>query len=338
MTTAPITAAGFQFRSVLVATDFSEASDKALQYGTAIARRCAASVYLMHAVSSFGLTIAGPEAIAGATVCAERDHKLLEWQLIRSGAIAGLRHRAIVRDGDVWQQLEQAIDEEQIDLVVVGTHARVGLAKLLFGSVAEQIFRNADCPVLTVGPDCPEHCDLDDHSLLGPVLFATNFSEASLAALPYAVSLANQLNTGLGLLHMLSLDTSLPGMSWSRSGDIRNKESDLQRNIKKWLRNLVARSKLKYEPLYLTPFGSLDYELFQVAENLRASAIVLGLHPRSRRGGASHLPGSMAYKIACQLPCPVLTFRGPYHGENVGCRRSNPLRIPQRSDMGLVSG
>ena len=295
------------FRSILVATDFSESSDKALQHGIVIARRCAATICLMHVVSSLGLTMAGPDAIASSTECARREVEVRQGQLVRSGALAGLRHRVIVRDGNLWQQLEQTIGEEQIDLLVVGTHARSGLAKLVFGSVAEQILRNAPCPVLTVGPGCPDDCCLDDGSSPGPVLYATDFSETSLAALPYAVSFANQMDTRLGLLHMLSFEASLRGIGWHQPEDIRNRENDARRDTKKWLRNLVTPSKLKYQPLYLTPFGRLDDELLQVAGSLRAPAIILGLQPKTPLGGASHLRGSTAYTIARLAPCPVLT-------------------------------
>src|SRR5208283_2037009 len=139
-------------KSVLVATDFSEASDKALRHALAIARHYGAKLYLTHVVSSLGFTLVGPDAVVAATEAVCRDARQLEEDLVQRGALAGLSHEVIVRQGKVWEELEEVIREERVDLVVLGTHARRGLGKLVLGSVAEHIFRHAGCLVLTVGP------------------------------------------------------------------------------------------------------------------------------------------------------------------------------------------
>jgi Universal stress protein family len=72
--------------------------------------------------------------------------------LLKNGNLAGLQYEFIIREGNVWEQLEFIIQEKHIDAVVVGTHRREGLGRLMLGSVAEQIFRQANCLVLTVGP------------------------------------------------------------------------------------------------------------------------------------------------------------------------------------------
>jgi hypothetical protein len=94
-----------------------------------------------------------------------------------------------MRRGGVWEELQEIIFQKQIDLVVIGTHGRHGIEKLLLGSVAEQVFRHADCPVLTVGP----HSYLEgrvEWNGTQTYPFATDFGEPSLGALPHAVSLA----------------------------------------------------------------------------------------------------------------------------------------------------
>jgi nucleotide-binding universal stress UspA family protein len=69
--------------------------------------------------------------------------------LLKNGNLAGLQYEFIIREGNVWEQLEFIIQEKHIDAVVVGTHRREGLGRLMLGSVAEQIFRQANCLVLT---------------------------------------------------------------------------------------------------------------------------------------------------------------------------------------------
>jgi nucleotide-binding universal stress UspA family protein len=145
-----------QLKSVLLAYDFSQTSHKPLHHALSIARHYEAKLHVAHVVSSLGYTIAGPEALALATERAEREVLKLEQDLHKTEALANLSYEFILRDGDVCEQLELVIKEKEIDLVVVGTHGRAGLGKLLLGSVAERVFRHANCFVATVGPGAHE--------------------------------------------------------------------------------------------------------------------------------------------------------------------------------------
>src|SRR5208337_1568517 len=113
-----------ELKSVLIATDFSEASDKALRHALAITRHYGAKLYLAHVVSSLGFTLVGPDAVNLATEIVSRDARELENRLVQSGALTGLSHEVIVRQGNVWDELDKVIEQEQIELVVIGTHAR----------------------------------------------------------------------------------------------------------------------------------------------------------------------------------------------------------------------
>src|SRR5208337_1315569 len=172
-----------QLKSVLIATDFSETSEKPLRHALAIARHYEAKLYLAHVVSSLGFTLVGPDAVIAAADAAWRDFRQLEAHLVQSEALAGLRHEVIVLQGDVWEELEKVVRQEQVDLVVIGTHGRRGLGKLLLGSVAEQIFHRAECLVLTVGPGSLQDSPVGSIRSIRPFLFATDFSGASLHAL-----------------------------------------------------------------------------------------------------------------------------------------------------------
>ena len=86
-------------------------------------------------------------------------------------------------------------------MLVLGTHGRAGLGKLLIGSVAEEVFRRASCPVMTVGPHASSKVQNEIH--FQHILFATDFSPDSLAALPYAVSLAKEDQAKLTFLHVV---------------------------------------------------------------------------------------------------------------------------------------
>src|SRR5205807_7569023 len=94
------------------------------------------------------ISIAGADALELASNAARRDVTELERKLAERGDLAGLSHEFIVRQGDVREELEAIIREKQAELVVIGTHGRHGIGKLVLGSVAEKIFREADGLVL----------------------------------------------------------------------------------------------------------------------------------------------------------------------------------------------
>jgi len=189
-------------KSVLVGSDFSEASLKPLRHAVNVARHFRSKLYLAHIVSSVGLTIAGAEALELATNAARRDVGELERKLAESGALADLSHEFLVREGDVWEELRRIIHEKQIELVVIGTHARQGIDKLVLGSTAEQIFREADNLVLTVGPHALPDAPIEAVGGVRSVLLPTDFGADSLRALPHAISFANHFGARLVLLHV----------------------------------------------------------------------------------------------------------------------------------------
>ena len=180
-------AVDIRLKSVLLATDFSEASQRPLGHALAIARHYGAKFYLAHVVSSHGYTIVGPQALELVSEAVTRDLQQMERELVAEGSLAGMDHEFLVRQGIVPEELQSIIAQKQIDLVVLGTHGRQGFGKLILGSVAEQIFRNADWFVMTVGPLSYHDARVENHHVDRSFLFATDFGEASLCALPSAI-------------------------------------------------------------------------------------------------------------------------------------------------------
>ena len=196
-------AAALKPRSILIPTDFSEASEKALRYSLALARFYRSKLCLAHVVSSLGPAMAGPGAIAACEEAVSREAADLEDSLIQTGALTGIQHEFIVRQGELWPELREIIRQESSDLLVVGTHGRHGIAKLFFGSIAEQIFRQADCPVLTFGPHTDGRSWFGMSSTHRTFLFATDFGPASLHGLPQAIAAANQFGAKLAFLSIV---------------------------------------------------------------------------------------------------------------------------------------
>ena len=296
-------------KSVLIATDFSSASDKPLRHALAVARCYGAKFYLVHVVSSIGFTIAGRDACSAACQAACRDAHQLEDELIESGVLAGVRHEVIVRQGEVWEELDKVIRQEQVDLVVIGTHGRVGIRKLILGSVAEQIFRHADCMVLTVGPGASPEAPIDSHRSIRPFLFATDFGAASLHALPFAISSANRFGAKLILLYVAPEVVPVQD-GWITASDvICARENARMTNLQRLEKLSRQNIEIKITPECRVEFGVPDEMILYTAASLNADVIIMGLHRSAHIGAASHMPWATAHSVVRRANCSVLTVR-----------------------------
>jgi nucleotide-binding universal stress UspA family protein len=303
---------GLEIRSMMLATDFSQASDEALRHALAVARCFKAKFFLAHVVSSLGITIAGPEALALAEKAAMRDASQLVDNLVRTESLKGLPLEVIIRQGEIWPQLQTVIREQKVDLVVMGAHGRQGMKKFLLGSVAEQIFRQADCMVLTVGPACYHEPRVGKPDSNATALFPTDFSDDSLRALPTAVSCANQFGARLVLLNIISMESELPAMHrCTEDSFLKIRENARVTRISR-LAKLIQHAKLSVQPEFVAEFGTGDpisEDILKFSEKLDPGVIIMGLHPRKHVGLASHIPWATAYEIVSRAGCPVLTVR-----------------------------
>jgi nucleotide-binding universal stress UspA family protein len=302
------TATALKPRSLLIATDFSEASEQALRHSLSLARFYGSRFCLAHVVSSLGLTIAGPGAIAACEEAVSREAAELEDSLVRTGVLTGVQHKFVVRHGELWPELQEIIRQEGIDLLVVGTHGRRGMGKLFFGSVAEEIFRQAGCPVIIFGPGSQEHPGIGSPSTRRTFLFATDFGQASLHGLPQAVAVANHFGAKLAFLDIICAVP--PPQSDLHSGSRQKAwHTALQR-----MTELAGCADLDAAPECLVESESrrpVGESILQAADTLGADLIIMGLHDSACRGGISHINSSTAYDVACLAGTPVMTVNYP---------------------------
>lgn len=280
---------------ILVASDLSRSSYAALQHALGLARRYASHVYLFHAVSALGFDMAGPEAWVEAVDCAWRDARSLETELFLSRQLEGVRFNVIVRQGDLWPSLARVVKQHDIDLIVVGTHARGRIRKLLLGSVAETIFRHATCPVLTINPSLEQ--SLNGVQAPRRILFPTDFSPQSEYAAAHAISLARRCGAHLTLLHVL------PEMTGEASGD-RERVFEVTRGR---LRALVNNVDVPVSCRVVEANSAVDAILRCAAAE--SDLIVSGV--RAPQSILERLTWSNAYRIVTEASCPVLTVRAP---------------------------
>jgi nucleotide-binding universal stress UspA family protein len=147
-------------KNVLVATDFGEAADAALTYGRTLAGAFGATLHVLHVVDTVSFTTLGAEAYASMTPdlqeqVEEAARTQLDERVMDSDGSGPPTRKALRRAQVPAAAITQYATDERIDLIVMGTRGRRGVAHLLMGSVAERVVRTASCPVLTVHH--PEH-------------------------------------------------------------------------------------------------------------------------------------------------------------------------------------
>lgn len=306
--TVPSSAIGL--KNVLFATDFSASSEAALPYAAAICRHFGSTLHLAHVLSetSMLLVTGGVDYVSMGTIYEDAHTEAKEKLDEIANRLEGIPLRSYVRHGQVWRNLNGIIDDNQVDMIVLGTHGRAGLGKLLLGSVAEDILRHASCPVLTVGPKVSGRAKLpafprQGHDLapleldLQQVMVATDFAPSDARIVQQAVKLAEEFRARLTLLHVIEDYTQLG----SRPGPIEEGVGRLQALI-------PADAALQYPAETILEFGSPEDRILKIAAERDADMIVLGA--RSARDiGSTHLPWSSAHHVIAQAHCPVLTIR-----------------------------
>jgi nucleotide-binding universal stress UspA family protein len=283
-----------RLRNILYCTDLSPAAADAFPHAVGFASHFGAKLYVLYVRRTDQLTSAPEQWPATA----ELTHVERELKALLEGN-PGIDSEALIKDGALWNSVESTIEARKIDLVVLGTRGRSGLARILLGSAAEEILRQAPCPVLTVGPHISPL--LLRGGGLTRILCASDFSPESAAAAPYAFSLAQEYQARLTLLHVIADP---------KRGDFVQAQ-ELVASCRKLLRDLVPlESELWCEPQFMVEQGPVAETILDVTDLKKANLIVLGVRrPAGVPGAATHLPMAIAHKVVSRANCPVLTVR-----------------------------
>ena len=189
----------------------------------------------------------------------------------------------------------EAISTQSADLVVLGTSALHGFERLVFGSTAEAILREAPCPVLTVGPQVSESA-MASHSE-SSVVFATDFHGVTTHAIRYAEPFYVASKSPLHCLHVLprSLESSSP-----------NKIVPMI--MTEALHRVATESGTTISsPICAVTYGSeISNAVVEYAKRHKAKLIILGVHRASML--ASHVPAHITYRLITEASCPALTI------------------------------
>jgi nucleotide-binding universal stress UspA family protein len=284
-------------RKILFATDFSPVAKAALPYAVGLAKQYGAKVHGLHVRFPATYPIVGPEAMPQVLEAAEEQSKFEAKQLHEM--LEAVPHEVTIIEGELWPVIDEIVTQQKTDLIVIGTHGRKGVTRALLGSAAEEIFRKATCPVLTVGPQVSTNTER--RLAMKQIVFATDFSPESMAALPFAVSLAQEHQSNLTLLNVTGK---------AEVGELVHAGEYVESTMRR-LRNLVPVDAEPWcEPQCKVEEGPQAEKIIEVAVALGADLIVLGVRtPQGGVGAATHLLRSIAHDVVVNAPCPVLTVR-----------------------------
>lgn len=295
------------FHSIMLATDFSEVSRRALSYAAAIAVSYGGKLQLVHVVPpepTWPIPIEPePPELQGDWPNAEHALKAF------ADMVETVPREMLLERGPIPEVLADLVQRNKIDLLVLGTHGRGGLKKLILGSVAELLFRSVECPVLTVGPNVPA-----GENGFHRILFATDFGVASLHALPCAVSLAVKQKAELILLHVVTPVPAVDaGPYWYIGSDKIDREQEARRAAIERLKRLIPSDvKLPSDPKCIAPLEYGPGGILRIAHQCEADLIVMGVKRAASARTSAHLPWAAAHEVVCRAKCPVLTLRASF--------------------------
>jgi len=273
-------------KEILFPTDFSAASAEALPYAVNIAQQYDSRIHLVHVLMPVEWQVTpGVEPIGTFELGLQnaKDHMA---RFIKSARFNGIQYDSAIRNGiEIGETICELVDSRDIDLVVVGTSGREGLQRFFAGSVAEEVFRSVSCPVLVVGPRAA--CRVPRK--LQRLLFATDLTKDSLAALPFVMGFADDHHARLIVAHVPPYKHAEYGVTEAT----RKLMSDL----------IPAHDNVEYE----VPFGEPAEAILKVAEDRQCEMIMLGAH--RAKPISTHLPANFAHTVVDEAYCPVLIVR-----------------------------
>jgi nucleotide-binding universal stress UspA family protein len=287
----------------MVATDFSDTAESAVDWAAEIARPHGARLHLIH-----GLTLPAPlpDYLPTANDFGEQLHRAALNRLVETAtrlADGGLEVETDLRTGIPSQVILAAIAEHRPDLLVIGTRGITGFTHLLLGSTAERVVQRAGCPVLTVHPD-----DAGRHRPIRVVVVPTDFSEDADRALAAAHRLLARLERSLTMVLVHAYHLPIEYTAYGPIPTSVNYLQDVGAEAQDRLNEIAGRFRGEgMEVETVCREGYAPDVIVAEAEARGADLVAMGTHGRS--GLAHLLLGSTAERVVQRAPCPVMTIR-----------------------------
>ena len=280
---------------ILLATDFSSASEKAASYAKALARRFSSIVELAH-VFDPSVVMTYEEALIGLPINERRKISNESLERLRDDFVSsGIETRTASPEGHrPAAELLKIAKEHDVDLIVTGTQSKSGIERLILGSTAEQIIRNAECTVLTLGPKAKAVEDIP--LTFRNIIYATDFTPSAKKAAMYALSFAEDSGAHLFLCHVI-------GPQYPTAAGQEFSEGAFRRALKK----MIPESAYDWcDPECVVEHGYAGEAILKLAERVQADLIVLGTRKASFL--LTHIERGLTPELLAQATCPVMTI------------------------------
>lgn len=285
-----------QIKNILYATDFSPVAERALPIAMEIAQSFGAKLIAVHAKTPENYALAAADVWPAMNAEIEKSARELKDHL--HAQLPAAKTEVLICEGGIWAVIQGVAQEKYADLIVLGTQGRTGLEKFVLGSVAEEILRKAECPVITVGPNV--RVNAGHQGKIERILFATDFGNASPVAASYVARLGETHGAYLTLLHVV--ENTEPGELVH--------PRELEEAALVHLRRLIPETvELLHEPRLMVRHGDAAEKILEVAQSDSADLIVLGVRNSKSVLRATHLGAAVAHQVIAKSGCPVLTVR-----------------------------
>jgi nucleotide-binding universal stress UspA family protein len=290
---------------ILCPVDFSEASRHAIGYASALARSASATLVGLHVEEPMLVPATVGPPVGDVAQPAAPARSDLVHRLGRQFA-NGTPASPLVVDvaaGKPANAIAQYATACAGDLIVIGTRGAGGLRHFLLGSVTEEVIRLSTVPVLSIPPQAAPAPSLP----FGNVLFATDFSAASLAALTAALRIVSDEATAVTILHVID-DPDENELFVARPYDVHRHAAEREASVRACLDDVVcSRFEGRVAPTVRIVHGRPPHEILRVAAEMAADLLVMGVHGRNAIDTA--IFGSTTNQVVRRSSCPVLTAR-----------------------------
>jgi nucleotide-binding universal stress UspA family protein len=296
-----------EIRRILCPVDLSDDSRHAVNHAVVVARWYDAAVTALHVYNPMvvptisGFAVVGPYLPPPLTQTEIEEIHARVMSCFDSAS--GVRVDVFVEGGRPAPRILESARSLPADLIVIGTHGASGFEHLVLGSVTEKVLRQATCPVLTVPPHSRSTAKLPFKRILCPV----DFSDSSVAAIDFALSLAQEGDAELTVVYVFEgwPDNESEAM---RVYSIPEYRRDLEREITGKLQALIPDSTRDWcRPSVRLGYGKPYREILGMATEEAADLIVMGVHGRNALD--LMLFGSTTNQVVRRATCPVLTLR-----------------------------
>jgi nucleotide-binding universal stress UspA family protein len=284
---------------ILCPIDLSEASAQSLDYAMALAGWYESRVTILHIIDA-SVASRLPDGPNVAPVIADDVRRFCEPWMKSVSTV-----EIVVDVGDAAREIASRAERLPADFLVLGTHGRTGFERLWLGSVSEKVLRKVQCPVLTVSPNATT---VAKGPVFKTVLCAIDFSDSSLRALEYALSLAEENLSRLILLHVVEPLAELGLKDESAAFAVPEYEQLVAEDAAKRLAALIPEEASAWcQPQAMVAKGKPHREILRVAHETSCELIVMGVHGR----GAIDLAlfGSTTHHVIRSGHALVLTLR-----------------------------